>query len=617
MSDLQSIEGRRLLGKDNPGWVYEPVNMYNPLTYSDTDPEICVGSADLFSGYRVQTSHSVVRFNGEASLEFEDSTDFIMSNHNEGCLCRLNYKHQGDNGTPYYATETALFISRSPATYAILDHTTNVHVWVHLLSSKTFYHNFNRDGSVLFAKPEEPDDPEKQRAAPYCRPRFVDSFADDGQDEAPPNVVQRVWHEDGDIPLDVVPGSAYTFPDFGLALVLGLDRSTRIIIVAVPRAPVMINDDTVSYIDQFGYEVTRSRWPKHNDDDPETLVHGHVSCVKGDDESSLGGDNNPEWVWEAQNRGRTFSWPDGEVTELDARTDLWVSEGSRVDVHGHAHRVVQVTGEVSILGVKYKPSELGVWEGELYDVNIGDRRSIVDIGNPQSIPEKAVLLVKASDEGCMKMIFAILDEEVPLHYWRDGEGIEVYYNVNRDNSLLFGSPGNGDDWARPRLELEYFHCRQRYPGRKLKQIPWRDEATTPLDEVQPGTTHVFPEGIQLIRAVDRARRNVIVEIPPRQEGKDDHTVYWVTPGGRTVSRTRRPVVAAGESQGSYVDEESNKSYHIDAHGHVCSDITPFLQVEGKGMPLVHGCISRLRGEDRHFLIPGVEDYESYSDYDSD
>jgi len=102
----------------------------------------------------------------------------------------------------------------------------------------------------------------------------------------------------------------------------------------------------VSYIDQFGYEVTRSRWPKHNDDDPETLVHGHVSCVKGDDESSLGGDNNPELVWEAQNQGRTFSWPDGEVTELDARTDLWVSEGSRVDVHGQDHHVVQVTGEV-------------------------------------------------------------------------------------------------------------------------------------------------------------------------------------------------------------------------------------------------------------------------------
>ena len=193
MTDLQSIEGRRSLGMDNPGWVYEPVNMYNPLTYSDTDPEICVGSADLFSSYRVVTSHSVVRFHGEASLEFKHSTDFIMSNLNEGCLCRLKYKH---------ATETALFIKRSPATYAILDRTTNLHLWVHPLSSKKFYHNFNRDGSVLFGQPEEPS--ETQRAAPYCRPRFVDSFADDGQDEAPPNVVQRVWHEDGDIPLDVV-----------------------------------------------------------------------------------------------------------------------------------------------------------------------------------------------------------------------------------------------------------------------------------------------------------------------------------------------------------------------------------------------------------------------------
>ena len=607
MADLQSREGRRLLGRDKATWCFEVINMDNPISYVGAGPKFLDGHADDVSRYRVITPHQVVQFAGEPTLRFDCITNWsnaIWEKHKEGGVCELSYMHVGDNGVRGPETETALILAK-PATYAILDHRINVHVWDDLGTNKRFFLNFNKDGSVLFCKPAEPDSPNTK----VFRPRFVDSFDDEGQGEAHPNdVVQKLWHEDSDIPPDVRPGHTYFFPDVGLALVLGLDTSTRILILALPPAPVMAGDDTVRYIDGNGYEVTQSRWPKHSEDEPRTLVHGHVSTVRVVDEESP---FVTEWIWETQNQDRTFWWEPDNVEELDGReldgrASRWVAEASRVVVHGDDHRVVRFNGKVTINGTKYEASQLVTREGELYDVDIGEGEA------SKSVPKKGVLLLMASgkDDDDMMTIFAILNQTVDLHFWSDGDGIEVYCNLNR-NSLSFGALESEFGWCRPRFCRECFnHCP---PHRILKQRKWADDAQTPIDQVQAGTTYVFPEGIQLIRAVERSRRNVIVEIPPCQFHKDAF-LYWFTPDGSTMARTRRPV--SPEEVQDLLNELGEEAVYVDAEGHVCKHFTGPRSVEGGEMPLVFGCVSRLRGEGRHFSIPSVDDVY-YSGSESD
>ena len=101
--------------------------------------------------------------------------------------------------------------------------------------------------------------------------------------------------------------------------------------------------------------------------------------------------------------------------------------------------------------------------------------------------------------------------------------------------------------------------------------------------------------------------------PVRKEGRT--TVCIGSPRVEGRYSVREGPLEPGEGQESFVDEQGHPCY-VDAHGHLCSDVTRTLYLDSEGMPLVHGCVSRLRGG-RHFLIPGVEDYESYSDYDSD
>lgn len=246
------------------------------------------------------------------------------------------------------------------------------------------------------------------------------------------------------------------------------------------------------------------------------------------------------------------------------------------------HIVVKLDGKPIIPDTDY---ENNLRVAGLYDVVIPN----VTTGTPES--RLGVLLSIRSDDVSVSFFLAILDEDLNIHVWCDEDGIRAYHNRNRDRTLLCGEPAGGGMWARPRFHMAECHGRRR----DCHQRVWPADANLTIDEIYPGMTYVFPEGIQLICVVDRSTGVVIVEIPP--DGEDD--VMWIETSGQVITRTRRPVAQhevtelLAMARQMYLTEDA----WVDRQGHVCTHPRMPTYVECESSPLVRGYISRLRGEE--------------------